>query len=99
VTKNLDESTRALTSLLGNPGEDVIVEEGGMLRFSLGEQWIAVLQPGDDASEAGQYLRARGDGPYEVTLAVADSEHESAPGAGELLPIEQTHGARIRVVR
>ena len=99
VTKNLDESTQALTSLLGNPGEDVIVEEGGMLRFSLGEQWIAVLQPGDDASEAGQYLQARGDGPYEITLTTADSESESNPGTGELLPTEQIHGARIRVVR
>ena len=100
VTKNLEESAQALTSLLGNPGEDVIVDEGGVLRFSLGAQWIALLQPGDDASEAGQYLRARGEGPYEVTLT-GDSDDEGIimPGAGDLLPLDQTHGARIRVVR
>lgn len=100
VTRNIEESAQALTSLLGNPGKDVIVDEGGMLRFALGAQWIALLQPGDDASESSQYLRARGEGPYEVTLA-SDDTGEAAlnPGAGDLLPLDQTHGARIRVVR
>lgn len=100
LTKNLEESAQALTSLLGNPGEDVIVDEGGMLSFTLGTQWIALLQPGDDAGEASHYLRARGAGPYEVTLAGDDAGEEPiAPGTGDLLPLDQTHGARIRVVR
>ena len=99
VTRNLEESAQAISSLLGNPGEDVIVEEGGMLRFALGGQWIALLQPGDDTSEASQYLRARGEGPYEVTLAVGEGGEEPIlPGTGDLLPLEQTHGARILVV-
>lgn len=104
VTRNLEESAQAFTSLLGSPGEDVIVDEGGMLRFALGAQWIALLQPGDDAGEAGVYLRERGAGPYEVTLAGDDAgddagEEPIAPGTGDLLPLDQTHGARIRVVR
>ena len=99
VTRNLEESAQALTSLLGNPGEDVIVADGAILRFTLGTQWIALLQPGDDNGEAGQYLRARGEGPYEVTLAGDDGgEEPPLPGTGDLLPLDQTHGARIRVV-
>jgi hypothetical protein len=94
VTNNLDEAAAALTSLLGTPGEDVIVDEGAMLRFTLGEQWLAVLQPGDAHSPSGQYLSARGEGPYEVVLS---AESGAGPGAGDLLPLDQTHGARLRV--
>lgn len=96
VTNNLDEAAAALTSLLGTPGEDVIADEGAMLRFTLGNQWLAVLQPGDASSPVGQYLRDRGEGPYEVTLSV---EGEHGPGAGDLLPLDLTHGARISVAR
>lgn len=100
VTRNLEESAQALTSLIGNPGEDVIVDDGAILRFTLGAQWIALLQPGDDSGEAAQYLRARGEGPYEVTLAGdAAGDEPIAPETGDLLPLNQTHGARIRVVR
>ena len=94
VTNNLDEAAAALTSLLGTPGEDVIVDEGAMLRFTLGEQWLAVLQPGDANSTAGQYLRTRGEGPYEVALS---AESGAGPGASDLLPLDQTHGVRLRV--
>jgi hypothetical protein len=94
VTNNLDEAAAALTSLLGTPGEDVIVDEGAMLRFALGEQWLALLQPGDPHSPAGQYLSARGEGPYEVVLS---AESGPGPGAGDILPLDQTHGARLRV--
>jgi hypothetical protein len=96
VTDNLEEAAAAMTSLLGSPGEDVVVEDGAMLRYALGSQWLAVLQPGDDASDAGQYLRARGEGPYEITLA---GEGDAPPETGDLLPLDLTHGARIRVVR
>ncbi len=97
VTKNLDESAKALSSLLGTPGEDVVVEEGGMLRFTLGSQWLALLQPGADTSEAGQYLRDRGEGLYEITLVAGDAP--ATVGSGELLPLGQTNNARLRVVR
>ncbi len=96
VTDNLDEAATALTSLFGAPGEDVIAEEGAMLRFAIGDQWLAVLQPGDPHSPAGQHLRARDEGPYEVTLASAT---DATPGTGELLPLDRTNGARIRVSR
>lgn len=96
VTANVEEAATAMTSLLGTPGEDIVVEEGAMLRFTLGEQWLALLQPGSDQSEAGQYLRQRGDGPYEVTLRAA----ETAVGAeGVLLPLAQTSGVRLRIAR
>jgi hypothetical protein len=96
VTNNLDEAATAMTSLLGTPGEDVVVDEGAMLRFTLGEQWIALLQPGDDQSDTGQYLRRRGDGPYEVALrGPADAEGTETA----LLPLDQTHQVRLRVIR
>lgn len=95
VTDNVEEAATAMTSLLGTPGEDVVVDEGAMLRFTLGEQWIALLQPGDDQGEASQYLRRRGDGPYEVTLRVPES---TEGGETTLLPLDQTHGARLRIV-
>jgi hypothetical protein len=96
VTANVEESATAMTSLLGTPGEDIVVDEGAMLRFPLGEQWIALLQPGDDQSDAGQYLRRRGEGPYEVTL----HGPVSAEGEGTaLLPLDQTHQVRLRIAQ
>ena len=93
VTDNVEESATAMTSLLGAPGEDVVVEEGAMLRFTLGAQWIALLQPGDDQSDAGQYLRQRGEGPYAVALRGP----ASAEGTESvLLPLDQTHQVRLR---
>ena len=96
VTDNVEEAATAMTSLLGAPGEDVVVDEGAMLRFTLGEQWIALLQPGDDQSDAGKYLRRRGEGPYEVILhGPATSEEEEAT----LLPLDQTHQVRLRIAQ
>ena len=96
VTDNVEEAATAMTSLLGAPGEDVVVDEGAMLRFTLGEQWIALLQPGDDQSDAGQYLRRRGEGPYEVTLRGPANDESTEP---TLLPLDETHQVRLRVAR
>lgn len=96
VTDNAEEAATAMTSLLGTPGEDIVVEEGAMLRFTLGEQWLALLQPGSDQSEAGQYLRQRSDGPYEVTLRAAET---ATVDDGALLPLDLTHGVRLRIAR
>lgn len=96
VTDNVEEAATAMTSLLGAPGEDVVVDEGAMLRFTLGEQWIALLQPGDDQSDVGHYLRQRGEGPYEVTLR-GPASAEGTESA--LLPLDQTHSVRLRVAR
>lgn len=96
VTDNVEEAATAMTSLLGTPGEDVVVDEGAMLRFTLGEQWVALLQPGDDQGEAGQYLRRRGEGPYAVTLRGPEG---SEGGETTVLPLEQTHGVRLRAGR
>jgi len=65
-----------------------------MLRFTLGEQWIALLQPGDDQSDAGQYLRRRGEGPYEVTIRGSAHADEAS---SDLLPLDRMHGVRLRV--
>lgn len=94
VTNNVEEAATAMTSLLGAPGEDVVVDEGAMLRFTLGEQWIALLQPGDDQSDAGQYLRRRGEGPYEVTIRGSTHADEAS---SDLLPLDRMHGVRLRV--
>ena len=75
-------------------GSDLSLAHACALRFTLGEQWLAVFQPGDANSPAGEYLRSRGEGPYEVVLS---AESGAGPGAGELLPLDQTHGVRLRV--
>ncbi|MDP9374857.1 MAG: hypothetical protein M3Q65_20890, partial [Chloroflexota bacterium] len=78
----------------GRPADPSAEGAGAATRFELGRQWIELVQPADDAGALGQYLLARGEGPYEVVLANGAA---AEPGSGELLPLDQTHGARIRV--
>lgn len=66
-------------------------------RFQLGRQWLELLQPAESDVEAARYLRQRGEGPFEVVLG---GEGEGRDGsAGELLTLDATHGARVRVLR
>ncbi len=84
----------ALFGAAGRPADPSAEGAGAATRFELGRQWIELVQPADDAGALGQYLLARGEGPYEVVLANGAA---AEPGSGELLPLDQTHGARIRV--
>ena len=99
VVKNLAAATTAYLALLGQQGEATRAEiDGGGAghRFRVGAQWLALVEPADEAGPSGQYLAKRGEGPYEVALGGSDA---LPPGSGELLPLTSTHGARIRVAR
>lgn len=95
VVADLAAAGAAWARLLGEPGRPVdpeALDEAGLAqRFTLGPHWLVLLQPAD-ATPAATHLRDHGEGPYEVTLGAG-----AEPGAGELLPLDATHGARIRV--
>lgn len=84
----------ALLGAEGRPVQPSVEDASGAMRFGLGNQWLELVQPDGETSELSQCLQARGEGPYEVLLSGADSPE---PGTGELLPLEHTHGARIRI--
>ncbi len=99
VVKDLAAATTAYLALLGQQGEGTRAEIAGAgagYRFRVGEQWLALAEPADEAGPLGQYLAKRGEGPYEVALGGSDAV---PPGSGELLPLTSTHGARIRVTQ
>ena len=84
-----------LAALLGGAGERRIGSggEGTTYRFTLGRQWLEVIQPASESSAAGQHLARLGEGPYEVVLS---GDAGADPDNGKLLggPL---NGARIRV--
>lgn len=97
VVADLAASARVLGSLLGRAGRTLDLPEiGPAVQFALGSQWVALTQPGDEASVARRYLDTWGEGPYEVTLSAGP---DAAPGAGTTLSAERLHGARFRLVR
>ena len=99
VVASLSEGVATFASLLGaegGPADPSVEGAGGAVRFGLGRQWLELVQPGDESGALGQYLEARGEGPYEVVLG---GDGAAGPGSGELLELGLTHGARIRVGR
>lgn len=97
VAADLAAGADALARLLGAAGQPArpsVAGAGGAVRFGLGEQWLELVQPGGAADALARFLDARGEGPYEVVLSGAGG---AEPGSGDLLPLERTHGARIRV--
>ena len=99
VVKDLAAATTAYLALLGQQGEATRAEidgAGAGHRFRVGEQWVALVEPADEAGTLGQYLAKRGEGPYEVALGGSDAV---PPGSGELLSLTGTHGARIRIAQ
>lgn len=95
VARDLDATARAYEALLGRPGEPVATDFAGAgpaLRYRLGNQWLEIVRPDDDASDVAAFLEHRGPGPYEIVLGAGLS-----PSRGELQPTDLTHGARLRV--
>jgi hypothetical protein len=94
LVSDLAGAAAALGAVLGTDGSDVTPGiEGGAAakRFSLGSQWIELIQPRPDATALNDYLAERGTAPYEIVLTGAGS------AKGGVLPLESTHQARILV--
>jgi hypothetical protein len=54
-----------------------------------GTQWIEVVEADPSASDLTKHIQERGSGPFEIVLA--GSLRNAEP-----LPLDRTHGARIR---
>lgn len=64
------------------------------LMFAVSDRWLELLEAGAGESPLSQHLKARGEGVYEVTLG---KQGVTRPGEGDLLPLEKTGAARLRV--
>ena len=94
LVRDLAAAAARLETLLGTAGSDIaaaITGGAAAKRFTLGSQWIELIQPSAEAADLQAYLAERGGAPYEIVLAGA-----TAPN-GALLPLAGTHGARIWV--
>jgi catechol 2,3-dioxygenase-like lactoylglutathione lyase family enzyme len=78
-------ASAAYTRLLGAAP----VCEAGPIRFNLGPHWIELIQATGHGSEASKVLTERSAGPLEIVIRTSGTE--------ETLPLERTHGARIRL--
>lgn len=79
---------QALLGAKGSPSTPAIAGASRGLRYSLGGQWIELVEPQASASNLQQHIRDRGAAPYEIVLA---STKDAAA-----LPTELTHAANIR---
>lgn len=97
VVSDLDGAMDPFDQLLGRPERTCSADGapgGRVVRYELGRQWLELIRPDDPSSDAGRQLQARGEGPYEVTLASG----VGVASTGRLLPLDATHGARIRLL-
>ena len=85
----------ALTGTAGLPVAPKIAGVRGARRFFLGNQEVVLIEPDASGRDVRRHLEQRGAGPYEVVLGGPGI----SGGIGELLPLEATHGARIRVTK
>ncbi len=96
LVKDLKQAAAKFAALLDTSGNEVepVVEGGASARrFTLGSQWIELIQPAPEASDLLAYLAERGSAPFEIVLTRGDAGATD----GELLPLEGTHQARIKV--
>lgn len=96
LTTGLAAILPTLTALFG-PGEDAPLRIAGAAKarlFGLEQAWIEIVEVAGSDSDAGAHLKTRGEGVYEVALGQAG---KTRPGDGDLLPLDKTHGARLRL--
>jgi catechol 2,3-dioxygenase-like lactoylglutathione lyase family enzyme len=92
LVADLDRATAPYQTLLDTPGESsTSTIEGGRRarRFRFGSQWIELAEADPSAAELQRHIQERGAGPYEIVLAGTQAN-------AERLPLDLTHGARIR---
>jgi catechol 2,3-dioxygenase-like lactoylglutathione lyase family enzyme len=93
LVDDLERASAPYQALLDTPGESstpTIDAVRRARRFTSGSQWIELAEADPSAADLQRHIEERGAGPYEIVLA--------GPGADtERLPLDLTHGARIRV--
>jgi catechol 2,3-dioxygenase-like lactoylglutathione lyase family enzyme len=95
LVTDLDRASDSFAALLGasaEPATSTIAGVARARRFRFGSQWIEVAEVESDAEELQRFIAERVAGPYEIVLA-------SDTATIDKLPLEATHGARIRVTR
>jgi catechol 2,3-dioxygenase-like lactoylglutathione lyase family enzyme len=92
LVDDLERASAPYQALLDTPGESstpTIDAVRRARRFTSGSQWIELAEAAPSVADLQRHIEERGAGPYEIVLAGgADTER---------LPIDLTHGARIRV--
>jgi catechol 2,3-dioxygenase-like lactoylglutathione lyase family enzyme len=92
LVDDLNRGSGPYQTLLDTPGESstpTIDAVRRARRFTSGSQWIELAEAAPSAADLQRHIEERGAGPYEIVLAGgADTER---------LPLDLTHGARIRV--
>ena len=93
LVADLDRATGPYQALLDTRGESSTPAVEGVRRaqrFRFGSQWIELAEADPSAGELQRHIEERGAGPYEIILAGAGADTER-------LPVDLTHGARIRL--
>jgi catechol 2,3-dioxygenase-like lactoylglutathione lyase family enzyme len=92
LVDDLERASAPYQALLDTPGESstpTIDAVRRARRFTSGSQWIELAEAAPSAADLQRHIEEHGAGPYEIVLAGgADTER---------LPLDLTHGARIRV--
>ena len=93
LVDDLERASGPYQTLLDTPGESStptteVVRRARRFRF--GSQWIELAEADPGAADLQRHIQERGAGPYEIILAGAGTD-------GERLPLDLTHGARIRL--
>jgi hypothetical protein len=92
VVADLDRAIGPYQALLDTPGDSSDPAIAGVRRarrFRFGSQWIELAEADPSASDLTKQIEERGAGPYEIVLAGGGAN-------AERLPLDLTHGARIR---
>ncbi len=91
---DLAAAVRRLGAVLDQPGEPASHGAGEAHTFRVGLQDLILLHPTDPDSDPGRHLESFGDSPYELVLNAGGADLTD----DALLPLDQTHGARIRII-
>jgi catechol 2,3-dioxygenase-like lactoylglutathione lyase family enzyme len=91
LVADLDQAAEPFAALLGTPGEPAPFDIPGVLRaqrYATDTYWIDLAEADQAADELQKHIAERGAAPYVIVLAATEPV--------EPLPLDQTHGARIR---
>lgn len=75
IVKDLDKALQRYRVLFGDPvGEPQILPQRGvkLARFKVGETWLILVQPVDEAGIAAQHLKKHGEGFFLISCQVDD---------------------------